>query len=101
MLLMFINLAELNENKDKVTSVIFKKDEYTIEGIIRWLIDRNFLYDNFTETKKYYVFGQPNPLGYTSFEYRIIKGQNIGVELGVSKGTDEPEKRSIDELIKL
>ena len=98
---MFISLAELTGNKDRVTSVIFKKDEYTIEGIIRWLMDRKFLYDSFKETKKYYVFLQPNPQGYTSFEYRIIKGEYIGVELGVSKEANQPEIRSIDELIKL
>jgi len=98
---MKIDLAELKESRNRVTSVIFKKDEYSFEGIIRWLLDRKFIYDNFTETEKYYVFKQPNPSGYTCFEYRIIEGQNIGIELGVSKGEKESDNKSLDELINL
>ena len=98
---MIISPGELKKDKERITSIIFKKDEYTIEGIIRWLIDRNFSYDRFSETEKYFVFIQPNPLGYTGFEYRIVEGQNVGVEIGVSKGKIEQEKKSIDDLIKL
>jgi len=49
-----ISLFELKEMKTKVTAVIFRKDEYTIEGIIRWLIDRVFACENCEETEKYF-----------------------------------------------
>ena len=98
---MKIDLGELKSIKDRVTSVIFKKDEYTIEGVIRWMLDRKFSYDNFSETNKYYVFKQPNPLNYSDFEYREIEGHNIAIELGVSKGNRGQVKKSIDELIEL
>ena len=101
MLTVKINLGELEESRERVTSIIFKKDEYTIEGIIRWLIDRSFSYEHFDETEKYFVFKQPKPQNYTVFEYRIIDGQNIGIELGVSEGNEEPEKRSLEDLINL
>lgn len=95
---MFISFGELKDNRDRITSVIFKKNEYTIEGIIRWLMDRNFYWDRFTETEKYYVFEQPNHSNYKCFEYKVIEGQNVGVELGVSENNAEPENISIDEL---
>ena len=98
---MHISLGELKDNKDRVTSVIFKKDEYTLEGIIRWLLDRNFNFDKFSETEKYYVFEQPNPSSYTGFEYKIIEGQNIGVELGVSKEKGSSDKIHLDEIFNL
>ena len=101
MLTVKIDLGELKECRERVTAVIFKKDEYTIEGIIRWLLDRSFSYERFDETEKYFVFKQPNSMNYNGFEYRIIEDQNIGIELGVSNENAEAESRRLEDLINL
>jgi len=77
-----ISLFELKNIKTKVTAVIFRKEEYTIEGMIRWLIDRGFACENFEETDKCFVFNQSCKNDFKSYEYKNIENCNIAVEVG-------------------
>jgi len=77
-----ISLFELKEMKTKVTAVIFRKDEYTIDGIIRWLIDRVFACENSEETEKYFVSNQSGKNDFNTYEYMKIGNRNIIVDVG-------------------
>jgi len=77
-----LSLYELRKIHSNVTAVIFKKEEYMFEGILRWLMDRGFGCENFEETDKYYVFKQPVEGNLRSFTYQIVDGANIAVEVG-------------------
>jgi len=41
----------LKKINTKVTAILFRKEEYSIEGIIMWLMDRGFGFENFEEKK--------------------------------------------------
>ena len=85
-----IEAGEILKNRDRVKALFFKKDAYTIEGIIRWMIDRKFNYDNFRETDSFYIFRQAGCGDYEQSIYETIENYNIGVEFGVDTGGKEP-----------
>ena len=77
-----LSLYELKKINTKVTAILFIKEEYSIEGIIRWLMDRGFGFENFEETEKFYVFNQSCRTDFSFYEYNKIEGCNIIVEIG-------------------
>ena len=94
-----IGLHELNNNKDRITSIIFKKDEYDMESIIRWIFDRGFSFDYFSEKGNYYFIIQSCKKNYSYFKYEKIKGYNIAVELGSEKPVEQDEIEELNSLI--
>ena len=94
-----IDLIQLRELRNKVTAVIFLKDSFNLEAIIRWMLDRKFASDNFKETKKLYVFNQQNDTEYLSHEYKVIEGTHIAVELGSEKSGLNKDSIHLDEFI--
>ncbi len=76
-----LSLYELRKIHANVTAVLFKKEEYMFEGILRWLTDRGFGCENFEETDMYYVFKQPVEGDFRSFTYHKLEGA-IAVEVG-------------------
>lgn len=94
-----IGLHELNELKQSITAIVFRKDEYTMESIIRWIMDRGFSFDNFLETEKYYFIKQPPDKDFDSYNYEKIRGDNIAVELGINEETDNTARNELDDLI--
>ena len=93
-----IILFELKERKTKVTAVIFRKDEYTIEGIIRWLIDRVFACENSEETEKYFVSNQSGKNDFNTYEYMKIGNRNIAVEVGSDSEWNIPDINSLPDF---
>lgn len=77
-----LSLRKVREIKSDITAVLFKKDEYTFEGIIRWLMERGFGCEYFEETDNYYVFKQKTKDDFRSFEYHEIEDLHIAVEVG-------------------
>jgi len=76
-----ISLFELKEMKTKVTAVIFRKDEYTIEGIIRWLIDSGFACENCEKPRNIFFYQSGNN-DFNTYEYMKIGNRNIIVDVG-------------------
>lgn len=77
-----LSLRKLRENKKNVTAVLFHKEKYTFEGILRWLMDRGFSCEGYEETEKYYVFRQKTDENFNSYEFHQVEDFNIEVELG-------------------
>ena len=93
-----ITTVELSENKQRVKALYFSKHGYTIEGIIRWLIDREFEYVNFAETQDFYIFRQPGANTNYQSIYEILEGHGIGVELEAENEGREPGLNNPDEF---
>ena len=77
-----LSLSELKKINTKVTAIFFLKEEYTFEGIIRWLIDRGFSFENFDEREEYYAIYQSCKAEFGYYEYEKLAGSNIIVEIG-------------------
>lgn len=77
-----LSLSELRKINTKVTAILFPKEEYSFEGIIRWLTDRGFMFEDFDETEKYYAINQSCKASFSYYEYDKIVGSNIIVETG-------------------
>ena len=94
-----IYLFQLRELKNKVTAVIFLKDSFNLESIIRWMLDRKFSSDNFIETKRFYIFNQSNDIEYNNHDYKIVKDTHIAVEIGSEKSGLNKDSINLDEFI--
>jgi hypothetical protein len=77
-----LSLSELKKINTKVTAIFFPKEEYSFEGIIRWVNDRGFRFEDFEETEKYYAISQPCKVEFGCYEYQKLAGSNIIVETG-------------------
>jgi len=93
-----LSLRKVREIKSNITAVLFKKDEYTFEGIIRWLMERDFGCEYFEETDNYYVFKQKTKGNFRSYEFHIIEDFNIAVEVGSAEDGEINEKGSYPEF---
>ena len=89
-----LSLRQLRENKNSVTAILFRKDGYTFEGILRWLMDRGFSCEGYEETEHYYVFKQNTADEFNSFEFHQVEDFNITVEIG-SKKDGEITRRGV------
>ena len=83
-----LSLHVLREVQSNVTAVLFKKESYMFEGILRWLMDRGFVCENFEETESCYVFKQPAGEKFRSYSYHLVDGRDIAVEVGEDKVGD-------------
>jgi len=77
-----LSLSELRKINIKVTAILFPKEGYTFEGIIRWVQDRGFRFEDFDETEIFYSINQPCKTEYDYYEYEKLAGSNIIVEIG-------------------
>ena len=80
-----LSLRELRENKNSVTAILFRKEGYTFEGILRWLMDRGFSCEGYEETDNYYVFKQNTVDEFTSYEFHQVEDFDVTVEIGSKK----------------
>ena len=94
-----IGLHELKGIRQKITAVIFRKDEYSFESIIRWLMDRGFSFEDFREEGKYYFICQTSRAEFDSFIYKKIKGYNIAIEVGSEGKGDISDLKDLDSLL--
>ena len=80
-----LNLRELKENKNSVTAILFRKDGYNFEGILRWMMDWGFGCEGYEETDNYHVFKQDTADEFISYEFHQVEDFNITVEIGSKK----------------
>ncbi|NIP31354.1 MAG: hypothetical protein GTO02_17095 [Candidatus Dadabacteria bacterium] len=91
----YLSFSELDNIKSSVTAILFSKSNFNIEAIIRWLIDRKLLFENYTESENFYIVEQPQKIKFKYYEYRVIDKNSIYAEIG----TDIPNTNNFDEII--
>ena len=77
-----LSLSELRKINTKVTAILFPKKDYQFEGIIRWIYDRGFRFEDFEETENFYSINQPCKAEFKYFEYKKLVASNIIIEIG-------------------
>ena len=97
MKLKHISFTEIEENKEKITAILFNKAGFDIEGIIRWLFDRKLVFENYKETNYFFVIEQPLTQNFKYFEYRIIDKDSIYAELGTKEVT---QRIDLDDILR-
>ena len=79
-----LSLSELSKIKSKVTAILFPKEQYQFEGIIRWIGDRGFRFEDFEETENFYSINQPCKAEFEYYEYEKLAASTIVVEIGTT-----------------
>ena len=91
-----ITFSEIEENKEKVTAILFNKKGFDIEGMIRWLFDRKLVFETYKETNKFYIIEQPQRKDFKHFKYRVVDKNSIYAELGTDIVT---QKIDVDDIL--
>lgn len=76
--------SDIEKFREVITCVIFRTSSFSLESMLRWLMDRDFLCNDFREVGGYYEFNQLCKKNFNEFQYRKIDGEPIILELGIS-----------------
>lgn len=77
-----ISFGEIEKLKNRITSVIFPVNNFNLESILRWLMDRKLTTYNFYEESGNYIFIQTSRDNYTTFKTKRLDGEDIWIEIG-------------------